>query len=78
MTATERELATFGVAEFSVEQLQSIGAVEKPPAEGPQSLVQRIKAKKRAEAAKQATMSKRERRRQYDENLKAMRQQGKL
>ena len=77
MCARKADLAAgHGVVAMDIFQARSLGAVPKSDMSQPQSLVQRIRARKKADRESQQKQSKRQRRREFDENLKAARARG--
>jgi hypothetical protein len=69
-----------GIGTFGVDDARQLGIVKSPaPRPGePQSQVQRIRAAKAAERERMTKLSKRERRREFDRQLKEKRARGEV
>ncbi len=78
MHARKSDLRMGSMHKMNIFEARQSGVVERPIAGQPQSLVQRIRAKNKAAKESAAKASKRQRRREFDEQLKAGRAQGKV
>jgi len=79
MHARKSDLALGGVVQrMDIFQARNTGAVPMADLKQPQSLVQRIKARKQAEREAEQKKSKRQRRREFDAKLAAAKAKGEV
>ena len=78
MHARKTDLRLTSMQQMNIFEARQSCVVQRPKLGAPQSKVQRIRAKKLADKAASAKQSKRDRRREYDANLKAARARGEV
>ena len=76
MAGRRRDLEKSGRVTISADELRAMIGHPPPEPDAPRSLVQRIRAQKKSEPAGEKVLSKRERRRQHGEAIKAARARG--
>ena len=76
MHARKSELKMGNVQSMNVFEARQAGVVERPKPGQPQSLVQRIRAKAKAEKEAATKIGKRQRRREFERQLKERRARG--
>jgi hypothetical protein len=76
MSAKKADLRMGGMQQVNIFEARQLGVVQRPGLGQPQSLVQRIRAKNKAKTDADAKNAKRQRRREFDANLKAARARG--